>query len=416
MKLLLILLSAMMTFTVESKSKVKADGTWPYSMSASYACTYQKGDVRANDTATLVVSGLDGIAIEKVDLYLKSNKDKGAGIITMKADGQEFYRAEGTYKDWFGVYNNEVFQPKGWSGEKTVNDLTIQVFGTTNSLHIEKYEITWRQTSTAYDVTLMKGDELVETLHGDQVTLPSMPDTANWHFIGWIETPFYALDVSLHDMIGAGVYRPSADVTLWAVYQYEMPVEECVVTDLYDGNFVYAEMGVMRAMSGGVVDGEAGSSPIDLQDLMQHYEITFDTDGKAYIRLVYVYGEEYIGYEGDHLTNTESAWEVYHEGDKTAFYMTYNDKIYMLFPNKWNETKNEYVTALKSVNDISAANTSLLTPESAFDVHLTCYPQVGLDVELTNEGMKKLTGEWIIPFGNYELIIRDGRKELRLKE
>ena len=116
------------------------------------------------------------------------------------------------------------------------------------------------------------------------------------------------------------------------------------------------------------------------------------------------------------FAGAESAWEVYHEGDKTAFYTTYNDKIYMLFPNKWNETKNEYVTALKSVNDISAANTSLLTPESAFDVHLTCYPQVGLDVELTNEGIKELTGEWIIPFGNYELIIRDGRKELRLKE
>ena len=32
-----------------------------------------------------------------------------------------------------------------------------------------------------------------------------------------------------------------------------------------------------------------------------------------------------------------------------------------------------------------------------------------------SEGMKELTNEWVIPFGNYELIIRDGKKYLRLK-
>ena len=159
-----------MTFTVETKSTVKASGSWPYSMSATYQNTGTKGNVTDKDTATLTVSGLDGIVIEKVNVYLNSNKNSGAGILTMEADGKQFYSANGTYKGWFGVYDNTNYHAIGWSGERTVNELTIQVVGTTNSLHIEKYEITWRQqTSTAYDVTLMNGTGLVETLHGEKV-------------------------------------------------------------------------------------------------------------------------------------------------------------------------------------------------------------------------------------------------------
>ena len=88
----------------------------------------------------------------------------------------------------------------------------------------------------------------------------------------------------------------------------------------------------------------------------------------------------------------------------------------MLYPNKLNEQSYTYSTVLQEVNDIAMAETALLQTEGAFDVKWTCYPQVPFDVELTNEGMKELTNEWIIPFGNYELVIRDGRKELRLKE
>ena len=83
MKILLFILSAMMTFTVENKSTVKASGSWPYSMSATYQNTGTKGNVTDKDTATLTVSGLDGIAIEKVNVYLKSNKNSGAGILTI---------------------------------------------------------------------------------------------------------------------------------------------------------------------------------------------------------------------------------------------------------------------------------------------------------------------------------------------
>lgn len=416
MKILLVLLSAMMTFTVDSKSKVTADGTWPYSMSASYACTYQKGDVRANDTATLKVSGLDGITIEKVDIYLKSNKDKGAGSITMSADGTEFYHVEGTYKDWFGAYNNTDYQAKGWSGEKSVNDLTIQVIGTTNSLHIEKYEITWNSTPVVYDVKLMDGTDSVTTLHGDKVDLPVMEDKDDWHFVGWSAVEYYETqDVGIE--IYTGVYKPSADVTLWAIYRYEKPLEQRIVTDLQNGLYLYVDMSSGRAMDGGVANGEAGSNVIDVTNAMQWYQVTFDSNGMATIQLMFVYGEEYIGFNGTSLANIASKWQVYHDGQKTAFYTTVGEKTYILYPSALASDMTTFVTGLQLVRDITLTKTVLLEPDTEDTMTIyTCHPEYGMGIEQTSEGKNELTGEWVIPFGNYELIIHDGRKELRLRE
>jgi hypothetical protein len=36
-------------------------------------------------------------------------------------------------------------------------------------------------------------------------------------------------------------------------------------------------------------------------------------------------------------------------------------------------------------------------------------------VEVTSEGMKELKNEWVIPFGIYDLIIKDGKKYLRIR-
>lgn len=403
-----------MTFTVESKSTVKASGSWPYSMNATYQNTGTKGNVTDKDTATFRVSGLDGSRIEKVDVYLKSNKSSGAGIITMKADGTQFYSAEGTYKDWFGAYNNTDYQAKGWSGDRTVNELTVQVIGKTNSLHIEKYEITWSQTSTAYDVTLMNGTELVTTLHGERVTLPNMPDTANWAFVGWSEVEYPETE-DVETEIFTDVYKPKQDVTLWAIYRYQTPLEQMIVTELQDGIYLYANFNSRMAMRGGVVNGVAGTEVIDVSNTMQWYEVSIQ-DSLATIRLSHVYGEEYIGFNGTTLVNEASQWQVYHDGTKTVFYTTVGEKKYVLLPGKLDSDQTTYVTRLVSTKNISQAETVLLQAELEEPNIYTCHPEYGMGLEVTREGMKAFTGEWRIPFGNYELIIRDGRKELRLKE
>ena len=413
MKILLVLLSAMMTFMVESKSKVTASGTWPGSMSASYQNTGRKGSVTDKDTATLTVSGLGGIVIEKVNVYLKSNKSSGAGIITMTADGTQFYRAEGTYKEWFGAYNNTDYHAIGWSGKRAANVLTIQVVGTTNSLHIEKYEITWCQTSTAYDVTLMNGTELVTTLHGDKVELPSLPDTANWTFVGWSEVE-YSETEEVETAIYTDEYKPRQNVTLWALYRYQTPLEERIVTELQDGLYLYADMHSGMAMSGSVVNGVAGTDVIDVTNTMQWYEVSIQ-NGLATIRLSRVYGEEYIGFNGTTLAKIASQWQIYHEGQKTAFYTTVGEKIYMLKPYRLDSDNVTFVTKLMLTDNIMLAETSLLQAELEEQKVYTCHPEYGMDFELINEGIGELEGEWTIPFGNYELIIKNGQKYLKLR-
>ena len=416
MKLLLILLSAVMTFTVETKSSVKATGTWPGSMSASYACSYQKGDVRAGDTATLNVSGLDGTTIEKIEVYLKSNKTAGAGKITMKADGSQIYQKEGTYKDWYGDYNNTDYHPIGWSGKRSVDALEVQIIGTTNSLHIEKYEISWRQGQT-YSVALMNGNEIYDVLEGNKVTLPTgLAPMDAWDFVGWSETEFWQTEQM--PVIHTGSYQPTSDVTLWAVYRKDVTPTLPNVVDLEDGAYVYMNTTASMAMSGGVVNGMASAEAFNPYEEQQMYEITFDPDGRATIQLIYVYGEAYIGFEGTQLADTPSKWEVYHENDKTAFYTTVGTNTYLLLPGMVRLIGDAYyyVTEMVAVDNIELATTALRTAEMPEPLYLyTCHPEAEGMEKVMDEGLR-VTGEWIVPFGNYELIIKDGKKSLKIRE
>lgn len=407
-----------MTFTVESKSKVSAAGEWPYGMEANYTNTYQKGDVREGDTAVLVVNGLDGIAIERIDIYLKSNKDKGAGIVNISADEEIIFQQEGTYKEWFGTYDNVNYRPLSWTGQKNMSagTLTVQIVGTANSLHIAKYEITWTQTpADPRTVTLMNGNTQYGELSGTEVTLPALPDTDEWQFIGWTENPFYVRNEWLPSLLAPGSYKPANDITLWAVYSHKVQMEQLIATDLRNGAYLYADRLSKKAMSGGVVDGVAESAEIDITDTNQQYEITFYPDSTATIRQMYVYGEEYIGFYGTQLANTPSRWNVYHDGQKTAFYTTVNDAIYMLLPAFLHYVDNDYFpcAGLQPVSKIESTTTVLLSVDISFRMYLTCYPEVGFEIDEVNA--KECEGALVIPFGNYELHIHKGKKYLRLR-
>ena len=416
MKLLLILLSVM-TFTVKDKRTVTADGSWPYDMSATYYNTGNKGSVTSNDTATLRVSGLDGITIEQIKVYVRSNKSAGAGKITMSADGTQIYQKEGTYQEWFGAYDNTNYQPIGWSGRKTVNALEVQVTGSTNSLHIEKYEIGWTQ-APSYTVTLMNGNEVYDVLNGSTVTLPAGLEPVDaWEFSGWSESEFW--ETEQMPVVRTGSYHPTSDVTLWAVYQKDVTPTLPCVTDLTDGAYIYLNTKTGMAMSGVVESGVAGAEPFDPYSTDQAYEIKFDTSGRATIQLMYIYGEAYIGYEGTQLANTPSKWDVYHEGEKTAFYTTAGDKTYMLLPGMMRPVGEEYVlaTELVEVDQIEKAPTVLRTTDMPAPLYLyTCHPEAEGFETVRSERMNESWNEGVIRFGNYELHVRKGVKELRVSE
>lgn len=409
MKLLLILLSSVMTFTVETKSSVKVEGTFPYGMDANYACTYQKGDVREGDTATLTLSRREGIQLEKIQVYLRSNKSSGAGVITMTADGQQLYRKEGTYQEWFGAYDNTNYQPIGWTGKKTLMEgtLEIQVVGTTNSLHIEKYEITYSQAEIqTYTVRLMKGDEEIQQLTGETVELPQLNDENNWHHIAWTETPVHQQSTCPENVM-PGVYKPTQNVTLYAVYIYHPTIPE-YMTEVQSGVYLYVHSAYSVALTGSPQNGIMESALIDMDDANQYYEIDFVGTDTAFIRNE----EGYIGYSGKQVAAIQTPWQVYHSGDITVFYTMYNNEPYVLWPYL-TDGHGDYIGAgLVAANPSSASHVHLQIPVTSEEPAYTCYPQYGLGIE--NVEIER-TNECIIPFGVYNLIIKDGKKYLRLR-
>ena len=241
MNLLLILLSVM-TFTVETKSSVSMDGTWPYEV--SYDCSYQKGTVRSGDVATLNLGNLGGMVIEQIEVSVRSNKDAGAGTFEVKANGETVCTKAGTLKNWVGQYDNQNYHIVSLleTSIADVQTLVIQLTGTTNSLYIEKFVITYGH-GPARTVTLMNGDEVYDTVKeetgGQGVMLPSLESLPKWQFIGWTETPFESEYTALTSFYRSGMqFYPYEDATLWAVYEFN-PAPRAYATQLVSGDYIY---------------------------------------------------------------------------------------------------------------------------------------------------------------------------------
>lgn len=419
MKMLLLILSAIMSWFVTSKNTISGEGEFPSGIEVHYACTYQKGDVRANDTASISFANMGAISIERIEVYVKSNKTAGAGNFTVVANSETVATKTGTFKDWTGAYDNSEYHAISLLSSPLANvrNLSIELVGTTNSLHIEKYVIQYTQAPPR-TVTLMAGGTefavMKETAGGKGIELPILPDVENWHFMAWTANPFNQISTMPTSWINAGWYMPQEDCTLWAVYEYKKVEEQLIVTNLQNGIYVYtnlAENG--RTMSGSVIDGMADSEELDLQDMNQWYEVNFEADGTATIQTL---NNDYIGFSGTKLSPVKSYWQVFHEGNKTAFYTIVDEKTYILWPNVMlydNETDTYYsATQMASTTNLDQTSTVLLSTESILEVPMfTCYPEYGLGIENTSVVMNELV---LMRFGNYELIIRNGQKELRV--
>ena len=416
MNLLLILLSVL-TFTVETKNTVTmtGDGAWPYDIEVAYDCSYQKGTVTSGDVATLTLGNLGGMVIEQIEVYVRSNKDAGAGTFVVQANGETVSTKSGTLKSWVGKFDNENYHAVSLLTRSVPNvqSLTVQLTGTTNSLYIEKYVITYGY-GPARTVTLMNGEEVYGTLKeeagGQGVMLPSMASLPKWQFIGWTETPFESDYTALSSLYRSGTkYYPHEDATLWAVYEYQ-PEPRVYATELVSGEYLYIHTGENKAMSGVPENGKMGVAQPNIEDTNQRYVITFNVTGdSATIR--YAASETYVGFSGTKLVPQRSTWSVFHKGDRTAFYTTVNGKTYMLYPGITKDGNDEY-TGLTLVSDITKAPTVLLSAEPLTEEPwYTCYPQRLQAIEQKAVETKEV----MVPFGIYEIRIRDGHKRLRMR-
>ena len=420
MKFLLLILSVM-TWTVQDKRTVSGDGEWPYDIDVNYSCTYQKGDVRDGDTATLSLANLGGITVNKIEVYVQSNASSGAGTFTVVGNDKTLATKSGTFKDWVGQYDNSKYHPIAilTTERKGLNTLSVTLAGTANSLHIEKYVITY-QPAPAYEVTLMVGNDeystLAETSGGTGVVLPSLADKEDWRFVGWTDGGYWRIDQLPETWWPAGAtYHPQTNTTLWALWKYAEAEENSYITDLVSGDYIYLNKEGLFAVSGAPSGGQLICSKADVTDEQQIYHVTFNAAGDS-ATIQHKATGRYIGYSGTSkpvIAEKQSSWQVWHSGDTTAFYTVISNKTYILWPNIYGN--DEYYAGLFMTYDVSQTTTALMSAQhKTTETIYTCHPESELGTDIVGHTGEAVDGEFVIRLGNYELIIRNGKKYIRL--
>ena len=412
MKLILILLSVM-SFTVETKYSVKGDGLFPYDIEIAYSNTGTKGNVGKDDVATLTLGNLGGITVEKIEVWMNSNKNAGAGTFSVKANSQTIATKEGTFKDWTGAYDNSAWHAISLltTPRDGVDELEISLTGTANSLHIDEYEITYAPRP-AHSVTLMKGDTEVDILteeHGmSGVLLPKLEDEGYWKFRGWSTTEFWEVKDKPAFLASGKTYYPEQDCTLWTVYQYDDSPEMVYASDLVSGDYRYHNAGNEMVMAGLPDNGVMVPAMLDLNDPNQVYHVDFLSLTTATI--THKSSGQPIGFSGTDLTITHSVWSVFHHEDKTLFYTTINGKTYVLFMNVYDTSSQSIVTKLVQTN-LQAVDVGLLPVPIAHEPVYTCHPEMTIGINEVEES-EKGQGKVVMHFGPYTLWIQNGKKYL----
>lgn len=415
--LLLSILSLVMTWTVETKSTISSSGDVPAAVQAVYACSYQKGTVRNGDNATLTLVGLNGIMVERIEMYMRSNKSAGAGVISVYADGARIAQKEGSLRDWIGKYDNTAFTPiEVFVGQQQLQDsLVINLEGTTNSLYVEKYVITYQQ-APIYTLTLMEGNgiytALTEPTGGAGVLLPSCPNKDEWQFVGWTDTPFWNVS-----SLSGNIYPPQTTITLtedkslWAVWRYVPHPEEMYMAQMQSGDYIYANTDNQLAITGVVENGRMQQALVNPLDSNQIYHVDFDPSAQI-ATIQHMLTGQYVGYKDATLVAEPTEWLVWQEGNNTAFYTLYDGKKYVLWQNMMDEQSGQRYAGLYATNDVSKTPTALIYPQQQSEQLYTCYPEENMAVE----SVTTTTNEIIVPFGIYEIHIIRGEKYIRLRQ
>lgn len=419
MKMLLLILSAIMSWFVTSKNTISGEGEFPSGIEVHYACTYQKGDVRANDTASISFANMGAISIERIEVYVKSNKTAGAGNFTVVANSETVATKTGTFKDWTGAYDNSEYHAISLLSSPLANvrNLSIELVGTTNSLHIEKYVIQYTQAPPR-TVTLMAGGTefavMKETAGGKGIELPWGADIPFWEFEGWSETEFWETEaLPPVPLTSPGTrYYPQEDCTLWAVYKQDKTPDISYVTDLTTDVYLYLHSETNMALRGVPEGGIMECAYVNVYDEQQYYWIEFESPEVAYI--THMMTGTPVGYTQEaKIAVVASPWKVYHDGEETLLYATINDKNYVLWPGLQDGYGYTSYTGLLQANPMTSPMRlqSTLMPARLFVY--TCHPET--QGVMTADGKDGIMNERVLMrFGNYELIIRNGQKELRV--
>lgn len=142
------------TYTVNSTTEVLSSGDAPDGSSATYKSTYSsKCQLTGGTSMTLTLSGYEGMIVKGITLSMKSNKDSGAGYLSVKAGettlgsiGSPSSGVKFNTGSWYGAWSKSYVnvKPTLSNNAYTVKDgenIVIVIGATANSLYCQSFTI-----------------------------------------------------------------------------------------------------------------------------------------------------------------------------------------------------------------------------------------------------------------------------------
>lgn len=178
-------------YTIDTKTSVVASGNVIEGSTATYSQTHQnKGQMTANNSTTLTLTGYQGYCIKGITLNIRSNTSAGAGGLVVKANEKILAKInEGTpfnNKAWAGKYSNTFVDV-----ELTILDeeyiiqeddvITIQITASENSLFINEYRIyydTYKETIPVQSIVLTNDTITLNVGESAKIEASILPENA----------------------------------------------------------------------------------------------------------------------------------------------------------------------------------------------------------------------------------------------
>lgn len=269
------------TYNVQSYNTLSVTGVAPNGSSATFFSDTQSGNrISAGHTATLTLTGFDGLMVRSIRLAMRSNKSAGAGSLTLYM-GETLMAAiaDASFADdsWNGAYVNDsmVTIPVPLSASFIVQDdapIVLTVSASVNSLYLGACTVEYESESLlCHTVFLSTGTSttllpMQESMPGHGVVLPMLPDADSvWHFKGWVEAQVPHTSLCPMYYPAGVVYHMQTNRILYALYTNKVTLPP-LVQDTAPTSGLYAIVNAQTyncMMTGAVVQYRVETVPAE---------------------------------------------------------------------------------------------------------------------------------------------------------
>ncbi|MCQ2347087.1 MAG: hypothetical protein MJZ92_04075 [Paludibacteraceae bacterium] len=440
------ILLSIVTFTVSSRTSIDISGDMPKGAEVECvqsATTGTKTQLTQGNSMTFNFLNWQGQEIQRISLEMKSNKKSGAGWLTFSVNNSiawEIKNASFASSVWHGNFSEEWVEVSQSFSPALVcetDKMQLVVEATSNSLYVASVSIEYKRSApTPYTVDFVTNtgntiESITEQEEGSGIVLPPNSwENADWHFVGWTKSPVE--DTKLQpDYLPAGTtIYPQQNQTFYALYQSADAQEGrwqllqpqsgkyligCALSIVAYGGVEDAQIATIEASIRYSQNtfGEKQWCLLSTPGESQAYGITFLTDSTATIQ--HIESEQFIWHnKQNHLSASYGEWNYRLTEDSTwlFYYRSISDgKMYALYPYVEN-LDDPFVFRLEHLGNFQSGGI-LLFPYNKKATQYTSYP-LGHQEDV-HQTLAQPQGEFIVPFGIYEIHIIDGKKSLRLR-